>query len=46
MLPIDFQSIDALIKKPDNVIEEIERRSSASSDDAVKADHLAVLVHG
>jgi hypothetical protein len=46
MLPIDFQSIDALIKKPNNVIDEFERRSSATSDDAVKADHLCVLVHG
>ena len=46
MLPIDFGSIDALVKKPDAVIEEMERRSSISTDESRKADHLAVLVHG
>jgi len=46
MLPIDLQSIDSILKKPDNVLEEIERRSSASTEQSRKADHLCVLVHG
>jgi len=41
-----FRLINAIIKKPDHVIEEIERRSSTSTDESRKADHLAVLVHG
>lgn len=46
MLPIDLQSIDSILKKPDNVLEEMERRSSASTEQSRKADHLCVLVHG
>jgi hypothetical protein len=46
MLPIDLRSIDSILKKPDNVLEEIERRSSASTEQSRKADHLCVLVHG
>ena len=32
MLPIDFQSIDALIKKPSNELNELERTSFSGGD--------------
>lgn len=44
MLPIDFGSIDAIMKKQANLVE--DRVSSVSSDERAKADHLVVLVHG
>lgn len=43
MLPIDFGSIDALVKKP-----EMEQMSPTTdlNEDSAQADHLAVLIHG